>query len=430
MSRESAFAAAKKKREIARAEEEAKKAGTGGFDQIAYAPLIVDQYRVFRLLGNPLTERVLPSDPKLIEQCMIKGDDGKKFRATWPTKEEDPNFVLRRIYNLLSKGKWENPEGEKSYKVFTYKETHKALFNTNKSLFKGYESGWRPGKAVLINVIDRHDPEYHKENKHTKILSKKMSVSGENTFFERGITLSLYEKQIWDDVVEFDGDWENYDIVIKKLSKDPWNKAYFGESGELVKYLKADSPETLDLIKKGPLTTEEKAFELYDLDQIGKPTSYTRIFSKLGSFIKEVDQAFNTAFYDEVVALKAKEAAEKKAESKETTDKEIKEEVKVESKTEEAPRPTRKARPAKVEETSPTIDWEGLADGTFNGTIYKGIPKLTDDEKSQVLSVNEDGSFEYVKEFDGKVLELYEEEDSKFESPDSFAYCPLTAVKF
>jgi len=445
--RESAFAAAKRKREAARADEEAKKAGSGGFDLVAYAPLIKDQYRVFRMLGNPLSVRSLPTDPKLIEQCMIKGDDGKKFRATWPTKEEDPNFVLRRIYDLLSKGKWENPEGEKSYKVYEHKETHKALFNRvmfNDNLDNPYESGWRPSKAVLVNVIDRHDPVYHKDEKHTKILSKKMSVNGENTYFERGITLSLYEKQIWDDVVEFDGDWENYDIVVKKLGKDPWNKAFYGESSELVKYLKAESPETIDLIKKGPLTEEEKAYEMYDLDKIGKSTTYTRIFSKLGSFIKEVDQAFGTAFYEEVLAHKEKEASEKKANSKDQTDKEIKEiqkevpksepvkeeEVVAEEKPAET-RPTRQTRtPSTESSTKSPIDWDGLADGSFNGTVYKGVPELTDDEKAQVISVKEDGSFEYVKEWEGESITLYEEENSRFESPGTFSTCPKSGVKF
>ena len=139
-----------------------------------------------------------------------------------------------------------------------------------------------------------------------------MTVNGENVYYERGITASLYEKLIWDDIVEFEADWEKYDIVIMKLKDDPWNKAYYGGSDDLRKRLTKEAPEVIDLINMDPITDEEREYEQYDLDKIGKTTTYMTLFKKLGSFFREVDIAFHTSFYTELESLKKIEEEERR----------------------------------------------------------------------------------------------------------------------
>jgi hypothetical protein len=39
--------------------------------------------------------------------------------------------------------------------------------------------------------------------------------------------------------------------------------------------------------------------------------------------------------------------------------------------------------------------WAGLANGTFNGKKYLGVPQMTPEEKALVAGVYEDGSFEW-----------------------------------
>lgn len=450
MNRDDAFAAAKKKRAEEKAKEEARKEGGswGDFEPTVYAPLMLNQYRAFRILGGPHQMRQEPTDTKLIEQSKILGDDGKRFVCTWPTKEENPNWILRKVYEKLIEGTWSKDESGKNKKTFAHLSKHPEMMNRvlyNDNPDNQYEQGWRPGKAILMNVIDRHDKEYHMENKKSKVLSKKMSVYGENnekTYFDRGVPQTVYNL-IWDEIVEYEGNWENYDVVVKKVDGQPYYKAWYGGSDDLRKKLSQDDPETMELLSTKPLERWEKDLELYDFDKIAPVTSYNKLFNKLSAFFKVVDGNLGTSFYDELKDLKEKESAEVAKEKAEEAEEEAKaetKEVKSEEKSEvaeekavkeskpkerTAARPTREAKPKES-----TIDWECLSDGSFNGTIYKGVSQLTDDEKSQIISVKEDGSFEYVKEWNGEDLELFEESNTKFESPGTFHICPLTGLEF
>lgn len=448
------FEAAKAKRAQQKAEEESR--SNFSFQEIAYGALVDESYRVFRILGRPASVRKDPTDVKLIEQSMILGDDGKKFRCTW---DLDQNWILKRILKFLTDGTWEKPNPEaKSVKKYKYLDRCPKLLNRvlyNNNLDNPYEKGIRPQKVILMNILDRQDMAYHQENNHTKVMAKKATVSddGSRTYFDRGVPLFLYEKKIWDDVVEYEGNWENYDIVIYKTSDQPFYSAYYGGSDDLRKRLAVNSPELLEVISTQPLTDWEKELERYDLDKIGAVTSYARIFTKMGSFFRAVDQEFKTTYYDELVALKEKEAKERAENQQNETEEEIaqeeakeeitktqivKEEV-VEKPVEIEPQekdPVRETpvrggtRESVKEEGISEETWKALGDGSYNGKIYKGVPLMTEDEKAQVLSINEDGSFEYVSSWNGEQTVLYREQVSGFESPGTFAICPFTGTKF
>ena len=55
---------------------------------------------------------------------------------------------------------------------------------------------------------------------------------------------------------------------------------------------------------------------------------------------------------------------------------------------------------------------------------------MTDEEKEMVLSVNEDGSFEYVKEYEGERVRLYKNKQSGFAAPGQFHVDPLNGDLF
>lgn len=55
---------------------------------------------------------------------------------------------------------------------------------------------------------------------------------------------------------------------------------------------------------------------------------------------------------------------------------------------------------------------------------------MTDDEKDMVISVREDGSFEYVNSFNGVELDLMNNPSSNFISPDLFHVDPLSGDIF
>lgn len=413
--------------------------GEGGSESVVYTALTPETGRVVRMYGNPLVMREKPTDPKFVFISMILGDNGKKFRCIFPTKEENSDWLLWRIYDLVAsftmKGDFNTPERAR---VYTYKNSHyecwkRVVKNNNEE--NQYEAGWRPTGFVLMNVIDRHDPDFHKEKKHSKVLSKKAAEMGNGDFwFEPGVPISAYNA-IWDNVVEFYGPWEDYDVSVKKLRDQPWYMAYHAVQ-EAVKL----SPAEKNVVVDGPMTAEEEAYELYDFDKLFPVTSYTKIQAKLGKFIRKVDADFDRNFSEELEKLVKEEQAEWKKNNQE--DKVAKEssgsdEEDTTSEPQEAQKPKEQIDPAKVrtrapkrEVTQEEIDWNALADGSYNDTKYLGVPKMTEEEKSMVLSIKANGQFEYVKEYKGEPIELLKSIDSDFLSPSIFHVDPLSGDVF
>ncbi len=444
LSREELF---KKAKELRKKEKEQKSSSESysneDYKGVVYTSLPTNGNKILRLLGNPLAMRSKPTDPKMSLISMIQADNGKKFRCIWPEKETNGSWILWRIFDTVMDSTWIKTSDGKSARMYLNEKTHPECFNRvakNNSDNK-FERGWYPPTFININVIDREDKEYHVENKHSKLISKRASEIGDtgNFWYDPGIPKTAYNA-IWDDVVEYSGIWDNYDIALRKETESPWYKAYHGLDDR-----KKLTPEEFAFVVDGPLTEEEKAYELYDLDTMFQVTSYTKIKLKLGEFIKKVDVDFKKNFSAELDALVEKEKDEYAARKEAIADA-TPEEVKApeEAKTEapKAPvkeRPTASPTPAPVkqravakpvEEEAVTIDWDALADGSFNGKKYEGVPKMTDDEKSMVLSVNEDGSFEYIKTYKGTELDLLNNPHSDFISPDTFHIDPLNGEEF
>ena len=438
------FEASKRAREERKQQEENRGSGGGSYEEIAYTALSPGALKVVRIVGDPLDypEKSDFSPHTFLRSTIVDDSDSKRMQVNWPMKDDQPNWILWKVYDLVTAYRWNNDENKRE---FLHQKSHPEIFNKvnkNGKPDNQFERGWKPSLFLALNVIDRHDPDWHSENKHTKVLSKKAREYQDIWFYEPGVPMSLYN-MIWDEIVEYSGPWEDYDIVIEKLASNesPWYK---------VRNLENDTnripPDTKKLIVEGPLTAEEKAYEKYDFTRLFKVTRYQKILQRLSTTIQRVDDTFNKNFLEELKDLAAKEKAEEEAEraeeekenSKKTStyvpDPELDEspEEETEAAPPEEPKVRKRSRKPVSEETT-EIQWDKLADGSFNGTKYLGVPKMTDVERTMVLSVNEDGSFEYVKEFDGTNVELYEfppDEENAFFAPGNFHVDPLTGEIF
>lgn len=446
-SRAELFAQAKKKREEQKAREANRGTGWNSSESssnIEYVALQTEGERVIRLTGLPLSMRESGMDATKVEIATILGDDGKRFRAIFPDHETHKSYLLWKIYDLVTSGTWKEINGRR-VKNYIYEALHpecfkRVMYNDNPE--NKYEKGWKPSAYVLLNCIDRSDPEWHKEHKHTKVLSKRASENKEtgSFFYDPGIPELCYN-QIYDDVVSYYGDWEDYDIVVKKLNVMPYYSAKHG----VIESQKISEPSKA-IVVEGPLTDEEKAYEKYDFNELFPVTSYRRIKEKLGDFIRKVDIDFKKNFTEELNRLVEEEqkrwASEGRNEYGYRVDKtqvtnsaedisNIREQAvsesdmvpPAESEVKEEPAVRSRVNVAKAQ----TIDWDALADGSYNGKKYLGVPFMTEEEKNFVLSVREDGSFEY-KKVQGVSILL--NDLSGFKSPEFFHVDPLSGDTF
>jgi len=424
-SREKLFELAKKKRKEQKEKEENN--SYASFEQVAYTSIGLNTDKVIRIVGNPILARDKGTDPVLSHISMIVGDNGKKFRCIWPSKAKDNSWILWKVYDKIMSYDWDSTNNTKK---FHYAESHPTIFKrvAKNNSERQFETGWRPSKFVHLNIIDRHDMEYHRANKHLKVLSKKSSEVGDKIWYEPGVPEFLYTK-IWDDIVEYNGDWQNYDIVVRKLDETPWYSAFHCVDDH--KKIQAD---VKDLLSDQPLTEEEITWEGYDFDKLFPITSYTKIKSRLGKFLKIVDLELNTKFSEELESLVEIEEKERpKVETKSTvipknTEDDEDVDLDLEPEPEIKAEPTVRTRATVKSENN--IPWDKLFDGSFNGKKYLGAETLTDEEKTMVEGINDDGSFKYVKTWKGKEVELLKNPGSNFISPEQFHVDPLSGELF
>ncbi|GHU50973.1 hypothetical protein FACS1894200_10780 [Spirochaetia bacterium] len=473
----SKFEAAMTARKKQKAEESSRQNGGGfaGYTDIPWAALYNDTQQVFRFAGLPYLVREKGTDSKRIFLAMIVGDDDKKFCCIGPDPEVRKDWILYRVMNKVLDRKWNKDKPSSRGKGdwdYTHALTHTDLYNRcakNNNLDNAYETGWKFRAVVLINVIDRANYDWHLENKKYRLLSKKASDYQDKTFFDVGVPDMLY-KLIEDDIVACDGNvcWEDYDIVIKKVSESPWYKVYHGVDD--AKKLDADVKA---LVQDRGLTPEEQAWEMNDIDKLFSVTTYKRIKEKLGLFFQRVDKAFNCHYYDELCGYVEKEEgerADKEIINPPSTDDDIPQgsEEPIENPVAKAVEVTT-AAPAKTLASSPVSAlipapaqpapvplapvasptrssaqkshpmtpeiWDALANGTSPYCLkdsagkpmaYIGIPKMSDADRAWVRGVFDDGSFDWLPE----AGELFEGTESRFLSPENLKIDPLNGKHF
>jgi hypothetical protein len=446
------FEEALARRKQQKTEETARKsfAGGGGYPDTPYAPLYTDKQQAFRFIGLPYLVREKPTDSKRVHISMILGDDDKKFRCIGPDPQVQKDWILYRVMNKVLSRHWDknipNSNGQLGAYIYDYATTHPELYNRvakNNNAENNLERGWRFNPYILFNVIDRANYAWHLENKKYRVLSKKASEWQEKVFFEPGVPDTVFQL-IMDDIVAIDGNtnWEDYDIVICKVIDKPWYKVYHG-----VDDVKKLDDDIKALIVKTGISAEERSWELNDFDKLYRVTLYSRIKAKLGLFFQKVDKVFGTKYYDELVALVDKEEfeiAEKQTQSPPPDDEAlawvtddvaqappvISSSVAPVTSTSQASAssptassPLVRSTAASTETSTPMTDeiWAGLANGSYNGKTYLGVPGMKSEEMYLVKGIYEDGSFEWLPEA-GDILEG---SSSHFKAPAIVKIDPL-----
>jgi hypothetical protein len=443
MAREAAEAMKKSRQEKDR-KKNAYSGGNRTFEKIEYVALDYNSDVLVRFVGDMFPFRREPSSMKqVIYSDKVLDDNGKFMKVCW---SEDKNWFLWKFYNLIMACDWKDQE-----KIPRYKKVMPEIYNmvAKNNSTNPYENGWQPSNFLVCNVIDRKDIDWHKQNKHTKVLTKRITVSNEVAYPQIGIPISLYE-MLCSDVVEFQGALSDYDVIIRKTESKPFYQVRHSII-DAVK-LKKENPELLNLSNNDPMTEEEMSWVRYDFDKIYKVTSYQKIMNRLGQTIKKVDAKLNKKMYEELEELCAKEKAEYAAKNEtvdsgnednsnnnnESTTTNINTKVEpsfddtntkpsttaattTENKVESSePKETRKVRPTDNKLVN-EINWAELSE-----IGLKGIEKMTDDEKKLVIEFNDQGEFTYnydkTKIFDCQVC--------GFPAPDVFAHCPNCARKF
>ena len=353
--------------------------------------------KVFRIIGNPVEVRELPSDPKVVYWSKIINDTGKSWVNIFhPIDGEgvDKDWILNRLYESVTEAQWFNwKEGElrdpnkpRSNERGYFVEKNAGLPSFNRVTQNKKENSkqfghFRPRKRVVLNVIDRMD-NWCVENKHTKILTSNYSPftikdeQGESkTLFYNDVGIS---EQVYDlfytQVLEFRSHWD-LDLIIRKEEKQT-----FVQDGFEDKIKK----EVKSLIKIDPLTEEESKYDTYDLDKLFKPSGYYKLVNNFSSLFKQVDLDLKTNYYDELKHLYEAEKVERDKELAEQSKSvhpvsEIPKEepvkpVQVESKPVETPSiPTRRA----VATSEPSLESKLSGLGCWN--------KLSDSDKKSML---------------------------------------------
>lgn len=442
------FEAALARRKKQKAEEASRGNFSGsGYPDIPYAPLYTDQQQAFRFIGLPYLVREKPTDSKRVHIAMILGDDDKKFRCIGPDPQEQKDWILYRVMNKVLSRHWDknipNSNGQLGAYVYDYAMIHPELYNRvakNNNVENNLERGWRFSPYILFNVIDRANYAWHLENKKIRVLSKKASEWQDKVFFEPGVPDTLFQL-IMDDIVAVDGNtnWEDYDIVVRKVADKPWYKVYHGidDVKKLDDYVKR-------LIVNSGISEEERSWELNDFDKLFPVTRYGRIKSKLGIFFQKVDKVFNTRYYAELAALVEKEEAEiaeKQTQSPPPDDDDVPPEDTGEALPPQSAKPSQASVGSPVPSSPPVRSaaspaknfvpmtdeiWAGLANGTYNGKTYLGVPKMKPEEKALVAGIHEDGAFEWLPE----AGELYLGHASQFLAPAVVHIDPLDGTVF
>ena len=346
------------------------------------------------------------------------------------------------LFRKVNEVKWVKGADGKSTKVNVneqypwFEKVNKGGFAPTDKSYQ-YSKGWKGQQVVIMNVIDRED-NWCAENKHTKLLSKKLS--GDNgEFAEIGVPSFGFCSAL-SNIVKSYGSWERYDVQVRRTGQkttpiDVKQATLYKKNG-LVQELDKDKLQYVSLNET--LTPEELEYERYDISKFFAPTTYQKILSKLGNTIKSIDVDLRTNFYEELQAL---------------AEKEKKEFEEVYGSTAPAPEaaPAQTATVAQPTQTAPVTEAapartavrEAVSTPASGLTpdkiaLLKGWNLLTDEEKAVIVDVvkNPDGTLaDIVYNTDHPVLScpsIYPDgsHGCGINAPDFFRTCPSCGKSF
>lgn len=389
--------------------------------------------QVFRMVGNPLEVRSLPTDPIMVERSVIVDDNGEYFTLIWSPDKDHPLNILRR---KLCKFSYKEKDGSKKKEKVYDNEGCELLnrFLTNgKDNPNSMEQGWNPTRYVLANVIDRMD-NWCKENNSTKVVSWKETPSkkGDGKFYyDPGMKISFYAEIFDVKCTEHSASFEDFDIVCRRFTEktrpntDTNFKIYhYEEKSAISKWGEADGVDYYSKIKQvDNLDDEDASFNRFPLENIpfvSLPTPMYVILAKVGSFIKSFDKKYGTNLYEKCVEMKGDELNNNAGKTEENSAKEHVD-VDLPSGVEEKPeiKLTKKAVAKK------TFTKDDLTEEMLE--LFPGLEDMSDEDLSLITNVDMDNQ-EIVW---AVPLDSSCGNDACGEAlPDAITKCPYCATKF
>jgi hypothetical protein len=419
----SAFADQVEREEQERAE---RRTGTSfNYEKLKWVGIPKKGCKIVRALDNAPNSNVTLFTSRTYRFSKIRADNGREIHVKLPLEKDDPDHIMWRILKKVLAVDWEDNK-----KYFVYEKSLPEIFSMvryNKfpegSERRKYDKGWSGQDMFVMNCIDRDPATYawSKENKHTVLLSKNVTVVTDPVtkkvmeFVDPGIPAYGFVTALAHNLFAYYGNWENYDIKIERTGTTtaPYVIANASE------HIKEVPANLQPFVVTGGLTEEEQTWERYDLSKLFGITSYTKLFNRLEKSIATIDLALGTHYHEELKSL-AQEEEKKAKENKE----EISDSFEEEAETKKVPVtmdvPVRASRSPKVEtpkEQEPAMP--------------KGYAKLTDEEKSKIAG---------MRQISGDTWDiLYENTGGasivacsicKTPSPDNFVSCPGCGAMF
>jgi len=310
-------------------QEEAAKAakkGTGGYssnyEELKYTGLETKRPKIVRVLGGLPKAGADAFTARITQVAKIKGDDGKTFRCVLPLKDDAPDHILWRIINRVNETTYVNRK-----RVYVNETKHKEIFdlvNYNgvaDAAKQKFEKGWEGRNVIVMNVIDREQMAWHRENKHSMLLSRSIGLSKDGReFAEEGVPVFGFYTNIAQHMFKHYGNWEGYDMMIVRngTTENPYRiaSATAFKLGNIPELPAALAP----IVSVTPLTEEERSWARYDLSKLYQPSSYTKLFNKLKVAIQTIDARLGTKFYKELEYEAEKEKAAREAAKAEAVD--------------------------------------------------------------------------------------------------------------
>lgn len=294
---------------------------TRDYEQIKWTGLEPNRTKIVRVLGGvPNSPNADAFTARTVQVGWIKGDNGKAFRCVLPLRDTDAgkDHIMWRVISRVNEVTYINRK-----RVFVNETKHKEIFDlvnynglADTDPKRKFDKGWEGRHVIVMNVIDREQMDWHRENKHTMLLSRNIGRSADGTreYPEEGIPVYGFFNVIATTLFKHYGNWEGYDIGITRLgtTQQPYrliNASVYAASG-----IPELAPEMVPFVSlEKTLTDEERGWARYDLSKIYGPTTYTKIYNNLQVAFRRIDATLGTQFTKELEFEVEKEKAERAA---------------------------------------------------------------------------------------------------------------------
>jgi hypothetical protein len=385
------------------------------YEDIKWTGLESQVMKVIRAVGDCPDSGRDNYTAKTVRIARIIGDNGKQFRCVMPERADAPNHVLWRIIGRVNQIEWVDGK-----KTFPTQEKYPEIYNivvknslSAKDPRRTYERGWEGRNVLIMNVIDRAQMDWHRENKHTMLLSRNIGVGKDGRVFpEEGVPSYGFATALAD-LFKYYKSWERYDIGIERtgVKTSPYKII---NAGKLIEQVPASLQDSVSL---DLLTDEEAGWERYDLSKLFAYTASTKIYNRLKDTIARIDAILGTKYLAELKQAADKEQAEWEAQKTATGNTPA---------APQAEKPAPQAAPAARVATVRPIS----SPGTFDTTMLKGWDVLSAVDRNEVAGITVKNGAVTAVQYKDPTAALVGCPNCGVASPQAFASCPNCGTMF